>query len=189
MGPPGAGKGTQARRLVQHLGIAHLSTGDILRQAVREQTDAGRMAQRYMAGGQLVPSTIVVEMVDERLNQPDCAAGILLDGFPRSLGQAQALDGILARRGTALDAVLELQVSDAEVTRRLTLRGREDDRDRVIARRLESYQGEMRPLLDYYHARGLVETIDGSGSEDQVFDRIQAALERRGGAEERKRAW
>src|SRR5487761_1251382 len=146
IGPPGAGKGTQSQRLVEHLGIPHLSTGDILRQAVREQTQAGHLAAPFMNAGQLVPDDIILQLIDERLRRDDCKAGALFDGFPRNLAQARALDKMLTEAGLPLDATLELKVGDAEVVRRLAGRGRADDQPAVIAERLRSYRQATRPL-------------------------------------------
>jgi adenylate kinase len=177
IGPPGAGKGTQSQRLLEHLGIPHLSTGDMLRQAVREQTDAGRMAAPYMDAGQLVPDEIILKLMDERLSRGDCEKGALFDGFPRNLAQAQALDQMLHRAGLPLDVTLELNVDDAEVIRRLAGRGRNDDQPAVIAERLKGYWKTTRPLLEYYRKKGILHVIDGRGTTDQVFQRIEAVLD------------
>jgi adenylate kinase len=181
IGPPGAGKGTQAQRLLEHLGIPHLSTGEMLRRAVREKTDGGALAAPLMSAGQLVPDDIILKLVDERLDRGDCDAGALFDGFPRNLRQAEALDEMLERRGRPLDLVLEMNVDDAEVIRRLSGRGRADDRPTVIAERLKGYWRQTRPLLDYYERRGLLRVIEGTGTPDQVFDRIKTALGAAGG--------
>lgn len=176
MGPPGAGKGTQCERLTRSLHIPHLSSGDMLRQAVVEQTGAGRLAEPYMARGDLVPDQVMVKLIAERIERRDCASGALFDGFPRNRHQAEALDQALAARGTPLDAVLELDVPDGIVMARLAGRGRSDDRPEIIAQRLESYRRQTRPLLEYYRQRGLLEIIDGTGTPDKVFERILAAL-------------
>ena len=177
IGPPGAGKGTQSQRLIEHLGIPHLSTGDMLRQAVREQTEAGCLAAPYMDAGQLVPDEIILKLMDERLSRGDCDKGALFDGFPRNLAQAKALDQMLTRVGLPLDVTLELNVDDAEVIRRLAGRGRNDDQPAVIAERLKSYWKTTRPLLDYYRKRGILHVIDGQGTTDQVFQRIETVLD------------
>jgi adenylate kinase len=177
IGPPGAGKGTQAERLVEHYGISHLSTGDLLRQAVRDQTETGRQAAAYMNAGQLVPDEIIFKLVDERLRQADSEKGVLFDGFPRNLTQAQTLDEMLDRAGLPLDAAIELKVPDAEVIRRLSGRGRTDDEPAVVGERLKTYWSTTRPLLDYYRQKGLLRTVDGTGMPQQVLERIKAVLD------------
>ncbi|MGH7192559.1 MAG: adenylate kinase [Candidatus Saccharimonadales bacterium] len=177
IGPPGAGKGTQSLRLVEYLGIPHLSTGDMLRLAVAERTPNGVLAEPFMDAGQLVPDEIILKLMDERLRQGDCGRGALFDGFPRNLHQAEALDRMLENLfGQALDAALEMNVDDAEIIRRLGGRRRTDDRPAVIAERLKSYWNETRPLLEYYRRRGVLRVIEGTGTQDQVFDRIKSAL-------------
>jgi adenylate kinase len=176
LGPPGAGKGTQSARLVEYLGIPHLSTGNLLRQAIRERTAAGALAEPYLASGQLAPDEIVLKLVDERLGRDDCAAGAMFDGFPRNLRQAESLDETLRQCGRPIDLVLELKVDDADVIRRLAGRARSDDRPEVIAERLRSYWNQTRPLLDYYRKQGILCTIDGRGSPDEVFERIKEAV-------------
>lgn len=176
LGPPGAGKGTQSARLVKYLSIPHLSTGELLRQAVRQQTQAGQLAAPYMSSGQLVPDEIVLKLVDERLASDDCQSGAMFDGFPRNLRQAESLDRTLNAAGRPIDLVLELKVNDADVIKRLADRGRTDDRPEVIAERLRSYWNQTRPLLDYYRQRGILHTIQGDGAPDEVFERIKAAV-------------
>lgn len=177
IGPPGAGKGTQSQRLRDYVTVPHLSTGDMLRQAVRESTDAGLLAAPYMDAGQLVPDEIIIRLMDERLRLGDCDQGALFDGFPRTLAQARGLDKMLERMGLPLDAVLELSVDDAEVIRRLAGRGRSDDQPDVIAKRLQSYWQVTRPLLDYYRQEGLLHVINGRGTSDVVFDRVRAVVD------------
>jgi adenylate kinase len=150
LGAPGAGKGTQSQRLLKHLQLQHLSTGELLREAVAHQTEVGRLAQSYMDSGRLVPDDVIVRVVSERLDRPDCAKGCLLDGFPRTLVQAQALDEMLKRRGTPLDGVVELRVNDEEVVRRLASRGRKDDQPEVVRQRLKTYYESNQALLDHY---------------------------------------
>lgn len=179
IGAPGAGKGTQSERLVQLLGATHLSTGEMLRDALDRKTKIGLEAQAYLDAGKLAPDSVVVGIIRERLGMPDCARAVIFDGFPRTAEQAQELDALLAERGTPLDMVVELRVADDEVMRRLTGRGRSDDTPRLIAERLQSYWNLTRPLLDYYGRKGILESVDGQGGPDDVFARIEAAIERR----------
>ncbi len=176
IGPPGSGKGTQAKCLVERLSIVHLSTGDMLRRARADGTDLGNKAAEYMDRGQLVPDELVVEIVAERIAQPDCQAGCLFDGFPRTIAQAETLDAKLAEAGTPLDMVLELQADADELARRMLERakieGRADDTPETIAQRMEVYREQTSPLLDYYRQRGKLVTIDGMGTPDEVFGRI-----------------
>jgi adenylate kinase len=179
IGPPGVGKGTQSERLVGHLGILHLSTGDMLRQACRDKTDLGQRADRYMESGELVPDELMLELVSRRLAAADCQRGYLLDGFPRTLGQAQSLDKILGDRGTPLDLVLELTADAEELIRRLAARGRKDDQPEIVRRRLEEYERQTVPLCDYYSRRDLLRTVDGQGTPDAVFERIKPIIDAR----------
>jgi adenylate kinase len=177
IGPPGAGKGTQAERLVQTYRMAHLSTGDMLRAARTAGTDVGRRADEYMSSGRLVPDEIILGVIRERLGQDDCAGGYLLDGFPRTIPQAEGLDAILAERATPLDVVLELRVPEDELFRRLAGRGRADDNPDVIRQRLVAYREQTAPLLDYYQKKSLLKSIDGLGTVDEVFARAQSVLD------------
>ena len=177
IGPPGAGKGTQAERLVQTYGLVHLSTGDMLRAARDAQTEVGRKADQYMSSGQLVPDEIILDIIAERLAEPDCRAGYLLDGFPRTIAQAEALDRMLAEQNTPLDVVLELAVPEEELFRRLAGRGRADDQPEVIRQRLVAYRHQTEPLLEYYGKAGLIRSVDGIGSVDDIFERIKAVLD------------
>ena len=150
IGPPGAGKGTQSQRLIDKLQVPHLSTGDMLREAVQNQTPEGRRAIEFMDRGKLVPDDIILAMVARRIAEPDCAKGCLLDGFPRTLAQAEALDSLLAKQNIPLDAVVELRVDEDALARRLSERGRTDDRPEVIRERLDSVSpanGAARRLL------------------------------------------
>lgn len=178
IGPPGVGKGTQSKRLVEYLRIPHLSSGDMLRQAVQEQTEIGRAAQEYLSAGELVPDDLVVQLLQDRMSSPDCARGCLLDGFPRTAGQAQSLSETLDGTGLPLDAVIALRVDHDELVHRLAGRGRQDDKPETVSARLKVYQARTEPLLDYYDRQGLLINIDGTGTPDEVFGRIKAALER-----------
>lgn len=178
IGPPGVGKGTQSKRLLDYLGVPHLSTGDMLRQALSEKSEVGLLSQEYMSSGKLVPDPIILEIVGQRLAQDDCQNGCLLDGFPRTLAQAKALDEYLDERGMPLSGVLELKVDHDEVVRRLAGRGRADDAPEIIRARVENYARQTQPLLDYYRKRGQLHEVDGTGTPDQVFDRIKAVLAR-----------
>ena len=174
LGPPGAGKGTQADKLAEKLEIPHLSTGELFRQNINTGTKLGLEAKRYLDAGDLVPSELTNELVDDRLSNPDTNDGFILDGYPRSVAQAQALHDMLERRGTQLDAVLELRVPEDELLERLKARGRADDTDEVILNRMKVYRDETAPLLEYY--RNELKTVDAVGSVDEVFARALRAL-------------
>jgi len=174
LGPPGAGKGTQAEKLAQKLGIPQISTGDLFRRNIGEGTELGLEAKRYLDAGDLVPAELTNQLVDNRLNEPDAAAGFILDGYPRSLEQAKALHEMLERHGTDIDAVLEFRVSQDELLQRLKARGRADDTDEVILNRMKVYREETAPLLDYYSDE--LKTVDAVGSMDEVFARALQAL-------------
>jgi len=176
IGPPGAGKGTQAERLIAKYRLAHLSTGDMLRAARDAQTEIGKKADQYMSKGGLVPDDIIIAIIGERLAQPDCQKGYLLDGFPRTIAQAEALDTLLAQKDTPLDVVLELRVAEDELFNRLAGRGRADDKPEVIRQRLVAYRQQTEPLLDYYDRKGLLKSIDGLGTVDDIFDRVVSVL-------------
>ena len=181
IGPPGAGKGTQAERIVATYRLAHLSTGDMLRAARDAKTEIGQKADGYMSRGELVPDDIIVGIIAERLKQPDCRGGYLLDGFPRTIAQAEALDAMLRSQGTPLDAVLELDVPEEELFRRLAGRGRTDDRPEVISQRLVAYRRQTAPLLEYYSKQGLLKKINGLGSVEEIFARVKTELDRLAG--------
>jgi adenylate kinase len=180
MGPPGAGKGTQAVGLAARVGIPHISTGDIFRANVSQGTPLGVEAQRYMDAGEYVPDDVTNAMVRDRLAQPDCAPGFLLDGYPRTVDQVAQLDDMLASSGHALDRVVELTVDIDEVVGRLVRRaadqGRADDTEDVIRRRLEIYAEQTAPLLAMYASRGLLVQVDGLGEIDDVAGRLASAL-------------
>ncbi|MHB0958475.1 MAG: adenylate kinase [Pirellulaceae bacterium] len=177
IGPPGAGKGTQAQRLVELLNIPHVSTGDMLRQAISQGTDLGSQAQTYMQAGKLVPDDLILEIINECLDDPRLQQGCLFDGFPRNVQQAQSLDQLLGQRHTPLDLVLELQVDCDELVRRMLARKRPDDTPETISERLVVYKNQTAPVLQYYDQRQLLKKIDGSGSPDEVFGRIQASVQ------------
>jgi adenylate kinase len=177
IGPPGAGKGTQAERLIGAYEMAHLSTGDMLRAARDAKTEVGVKADEYMSAGQLVPDEIIISIIAERLQEPDCEKGYLLDGFPRTIAQAEALDKMLEERGTPLDVVLELKVPEEELFNRLAGRGRADDTPDVIRQRLVAYREQTEPLLSYYTNSGLLKSIDGLGTIEEIFDRAQSVLD------------
>jgi adenylate kinase len=176
LGPPGAGKGTQAEKLTEKLGIPQISTGDLFRSNIADGTELGLEAKRYLDAGDLVPSELTNALVDKRLDEPDAAAGFILDGYPRSVAQAEALTEMLRTRNLALDAVLEFQVSEDELFKRLKERGRADDTEDVIRNRMNVYRDETAPLLQYYD--GTVKAVDAVGSTDEVFARALRALGR-----------
>ncbi|MCD9198804.1 adenylate kinase [Aeromicrobium wangtongii] len=180
MGPPGAGKGTQAVALAQRIGGAHISTGDIFRANVRDQTELGQIAQRYMDAGEYVPDEVTNAMVKDRLAQDDARESFLLDGYPRTVDQVHKLDQILDELGNGLDGVIELVVDPEELIQRLLKRaetsGRADDTEDVIRHRQEVYTAETAPLLEIYGSRGLLIQVDGVGDVDEVTRRIDAAL-------------
>ncbi|HZZ28632.1 MAG TPA: adenylate kinase [Pirellulales bacterium] len=178
LGPPGAGKGTQAQRLVEFLRVPHLSTGEMLRLAIAQGTPVGLHAKGFIDQGKLVPDDTVLELVQQRLSQSDCATGYLLDGFPRTLPQATALDQYLTDRKQPLDGVIDLEVNEDEVVQRMIARGRGDDQPEVIRQRLVTYQQQTKPLSDYYRGRKLLYAINAMGTVDEVFARMRQAVER-----------
>ena len=176
-GPPGAGKGTQAAKLKDLLKVPHISTGDMFRYHIKNNTELGQTAQQYTNAGKLVPDEVTIAMVKDRLSQSDVKGGFLLDGFPRSVPQAQSLDTILKGLGKKLDAVINIAVSDDEVRARLARRagieGRADDADpKVIQKRIDTYKSQSEPCLAYYRPAKIVRDIDGMGSIDDIFGRI-----------------
>jgi adenylate kinase len=186
LGPPGAGKGTQAQQLVAKYGIVQLSTGDILRAAIKAGTPIGRQAQKIIAGGDLVPDDLVVGIVEERIAQPDARKGFVLDGFPRTLPQAVALDRMLRAKGLVLDAVLELRVDEAALLERIEARVaqmrargeplRDDDNADVLRTRLKTYRELTAPLIAHYRQHGLLRTVNGMASIEEVAAAIDQAL-------------
>jgi adenylate kinase len=177
LGPPGAGKGTQAKEVSKRLGIPAISTGDIFRANVSQATPLGKEAQRYMDAGEYVPDSLTNAMVRDRLAEPDCRPGFLLDGYPRTLAQAETLAGILEAAGRPLDAVLLLTVPEQELLRRALARARSDDREEVVRERLRVYREETEPLIGYYRRLGLLREVDGNQPVDEVGRALLAALE------------
>jgi len=186
LGPPGAGKGTQAQRLVDKHGIPQLSTGDMLRAAVKAETEVGKKAKAVMDAGELVSDAIVNAIVSERIDQPDCARGFILDGYPRTLAQADAVESMLAGKGLKLDIVIELVVDDKALVGRIVKRAeeaqaagqpvRKDDNPVVFEERLREYYKKTAPLIGYYHAKGLLVGVDGMASIDDVTVQIESLL-------------
>ena len=180
LGPPGAGKGTQASRIADKLGIPAISTGDIFRANIKDETELGLQVKEILASGGYVSDEVTNAIVADRLAREDCEPGFLLDGYPRTLAQVGALDAMLAARGVALDRVLELTVDDEVVVGRLLkraqLEGRSDDTEEVIRERMAIYHRETKPLSDTYRGRGLLVEVDGLGEVDDVTQRILTAL-------------
>jgi adenylate kinase len=192
LGPPGAGKGTQAQRLIQKYGIVQLSTGDMLRAAVAAGTPVGLRAKAIMDRGELVPDEVVVAIIADRIDQPDAKRGFVLDGFPRTVPQAQALDRLLAERGLGLDGVIELKVDEGILIKRIenrvaemSARGeklRADDSPEVLKGRLVAYRAQTAPLAGYYAGKGMLRTVDGMAA----IDAVTAAIDQILGSEARK---
>ncbi len=177
LGPPGAGKGTQAVRIAEKYNVPHISTGDILRAAVKEGTELGKLAKEYMDKGELVPDDVIIGIIRERLSQSDVRErGFILDGFPRTLPQAEALDKMLSELRLPLDKVVYLNVDDEEIVKRLLARGRADDTEEVIRNRLEVYRKQTAPLIDYYSERGILVEICGVGEIDEITKKIEESL-------------
>ena len=203
VGPPGAGKGTQAARLVDSYAIPHISSGDMLRAAVKEGTALGKQADDFMKKGLLVPDDVVIGMVVERIGKPDCKGGFMLDGFPRTRPQAEALDVALAKAGVALDAVVLIEVPDSLIVDRITGRRsdpqtgdiyhlefnpppaeiadrlvqRKDDTEEACVARLEKYHSETAPIVPFYEGKGILTRVDGVGTPDEVTQRLRTALQ------------
>lgn len=178
-GPPGAGKGTQATLIKEEYNIPHLSTGEIFRTAIKNETELGKKVTSILDAGELVPDETVVELVEEELNKPKYDDGYILDGFPRTVPQAAAFDQILADNGNELTAFLLLEVPKEELVNRILSRGegRSDDTKEGVIRRLEVYREDTRPVKEHYEKQGLVEEIDGVGTIKEIFGRIKTALE------------
>jgi adenylate kinase len=181
LGPQGAGKGTQAKRISSEHGIPHVSTGDMFRAAQAEGTEFGRRVGEIMASGQLVPDDLTIAMIEERLSQPDAAAGFVLDGFPRNLAQADALDAMLAAIGRGLDAILFFDLPDeigtARALERASIEGRADDTGEVIARRLATYHAETEPVVEHYRTTGRLVPLHAARTIDEVWAEISDALQ------------
>jgi len=198
LGPPGAGKGTQAQRLVRKYGIVQLSTGDMLRAAVAAGTPVGLRAKSIMDAGQLVPDDVVVSIIADRIGQPDAKRGFVLDGFPRTVPQAEALERLLAERGLKLDGVIELKVDEGILLKRIenrvaemTARGeklRADDNPDVLRGRLDAYRAQTAPLADHYAAKGMLKTVDGMAAVDEVTKAIHGLLKPAKGSSKRGKA-
>ena len=207
LGPPGAGKGTQAKRLVEKLHIPQISTGDMLREALKEGTPLGLEAKKYMDSGGLVPDSVVIGLVKERLQKPDAKAGFMLDGFPRTVAQAQELDRIIGEMGRQIDHVISVEVPGSELLGRLTgrrtcracgamyhvmfkppvkegvcescggeLYQRSDDNEATVKSRLQTYEAQTKPLVDYYEKQGKLRRVDGMGTMDEVLQRVEKVL-------------
>lgn len=182
LGPPGAGKGTQAQVLVEKHGIVQLSTGDMLRAAVASGSELGQQAKAIMDAGQLMPDELMIKMISQRVDQPDCKNGFILDGFPRTVPQAQALDELLAEKGLKLDAVIEVKVADEVLVDRIKTRisqsesARSDDNVETLKKRLQVYHEQTAPILPYYGGKGTLKTVDGMQPIDDVTQQIEAIL-------------
>lgn len=184
VGPPGAGKGTQAVRIAERYSIPAISTGDIFRANIKEQTELGQQVSAILDRGELVPDSLTNDLVADRLSQADAEAGYLLDGYPRTTGQVEFLEGVNAQRGQKVDAVIRLLADTEEVVTRLGKRaaeqGRSDDNEETIRHRLEVYERETAPLIELFASRGLIVEVDGLGEIDEVTERILNALSERG---------
>ena len=182
-GPPGAGKGTQAQMLVSEFGMVQLSTGDMLRAAIAAQSELGLKAKSIMDAGQLVSDDIMIGMISERMDAPDCANGVILDGFPRTVAQAEALDKMFADKNIALDSVIEIAVDEAALFARIENRAaetggsRSDDNAEVLAERLKVYHANTAPILPYYKDKNKLVTIDGMQSIDKVSEDIRSVMQ------------
>lgn len=177
LAPPGAGKGTQAGRLSERYEIPHVETGSIIRNAIAEETPAGTKAKEYVDSGKLVPDEIVVELIRERIERDDCDDGFILDGFPRTVPQAEAFQDMAEENNINLDAVVHLDVDDEVVKQRLLDRGRDDDTPEAIEQRLKEYRNKTAPLIDFYRDRDLLVTVDGEQTIDEVTQSIEDAID------------
>ena len=177
LGPPGAGKGTQAKALSSMCNVPHISTGDILRAAVKAKTTLGQKAEGYMSAGELVPDDLILDLIRERLDEADTATGWLLDGFPRNVKQAKFLNKLLDEIGQTCDVVINLEVPDDELVTRMLSRGRADDKEDVIRNRLEVYREQTEPLIDLYTNSGHLRSVDGNQEMKQVTEMLQQFVE------------
>jgi adenylate kinase len=186
LGPPGAGKGTQSSRIASRHEVPQISTGDMLRRAAAEGTPLGLKARKIMEAGELLPDDVIVDLIRERISRPDCARGFFLDGFPRTSGQAEALDRMLAERGLSVDAVVNLDVDEAKLVERMAGRakneGRADDNPETIRERLRVYREKTAPLVSWFEKKGRLVTVDGLGEIGEVSRRIEDALAAKTGA-------
>ena len=180
MGPPGAGKGTQAKIVEDRLGIVQISTGDMLRDAVSSETNLGLEAKSYMNKGELVPDSVVIGIIEERITKPDCKSGFILDGFPRTSEQASALDDILGKHSLKMNHVIYFDVPDAELIKRLLKRaedeGRADDNIETIENRLKVFQEKTKPVLDYYDSKNVLKKIEGTGKIEEISQKVSEIL-------------
>jgi adenylate kinase len=176
LGPPGAGKGTQAQILSQNHQIPHISTGDILRAAVAQHTPLGKQAKNYMDGGELVPDSLILDLIQDRLSDSDASNGWILDGFPRNVNQAAFLDKLLEKLNQNANCVLNLEVPDEILVERLLARKRKDDNEETIRRRLEVYHQDTVPVIDFYHQKKTLKTIDGNQSMEAVTEALIEAV-------------
>lgn len=177
-GPPGSGKGTQAKKIAEHFGIYHLSTGNMFREAINQGTELGKLVESIIDEGQLVPDQTVVDLVEETIDKEEYNNGYVIDGFPRTVEQAVAFDNLLERRNENIDAFLSLHVPDDELVKRLVERGegRSDDTEEKIKVRLDVYKKETAPVMEHYQQAGMFRSIDGTGTIDEIFERIVSAL-------------
>ena len=180
LGPPGSGKGTQAVRVAAELGIVHLSTGDMLRQAVKDQTELGKEAEQYMSRGELVPDKLIVGLIEDRIHKGELKGGFILDGFPRNMEQARALQEMFEKNNIKLDSAVLLDVPEEELVKRIAGRakeeGRTDDTEDVVRNRLKVYREQTQPIEDFYRERGILTEIQGKDTPDNVFDKIMSAI-------------
>jgi adenylate kinase len=175
IGPPGAGKGTQASRVAQRIGIPHVSTGEMFRDNVANGTELGRKVEAIMAAGDYVPDEVTVAMLADRIAEPDAVGGFILDGFPRTIAQVEALDELLGDDG--LDTVVVFEVDEDQLTERMMARGRADDTEETMRNRFEVYHHQTQPLLEIYGGRGITVSVNGMGGIEEITDRVIAALE------------
>ena len=182
-GPPGSGKGTQAQKLIEKYGLVHISTGDLFRYEMGNDTPLGREAKSYMAKGELVPDSVTIGMLRNKVEAHPESQGFIFDGFPRTIAQAAALDDLLSEKGTSVTALVALQVDDEEIVQRIKLRGvtsgrADDSDDKVIRNRINVYKNETSPVFDFYAVKGKSQSIDGIGDIDDIFERLASAIDR-----------